>query len=341
MGVITDILTVVDDAVAGVAREGFVTLAGSIGGVITAGSALLVVLLGINVVAQFRPMTFASFFAFGIKIALVGIFSQTWANFLVIYEVITQVPDSIGSAIIGLTGVDSTGGLYAALDSMVARVTEYGDTIGDSAGWVFGAVLGVVVLVIAATFAAIAAGIIAYAKIVLTLMVVFAPVAILCSLFKPTMPLFEAWSRSIIGYALMPIAAAGAAGIVIAVAGEIAGSSPDPDNVDTLSLIFPFIVVLILSAGIMTQVPAIAMGLSGTIGLASNALGLSGLAKRGLVNSGKVGRRGLGETGYHGAQMIEGTKARLNAAASAPSSISARTNPAARLVQTQALRQNK
>lgn len=339
MGVIRDILGVVDTAIDTVAETGFASAAGSVGGVITAGSSLLVVLLGINIVAQFRPMTFASFFAFGIKIALVGIFAQSWTNFQVIYNIITQVPDSIGASILAVSGSGSEAGLYAALDSMVAQVTEYGDTIGDSAGWVFGAVLGVVVLVIAAAFAAIAAGIIAYAKIILTLMVVFAPIAILCSLFKPTMPLFEAWSRSIIGYALMPIAAAGAAGIVIAVAGEIAGSAPDPDNVETLSLIFPFIVVLFLAAGIMLAVPSIAMGLSGAIGLASNAVGLSGLAKRGLVNTGKVGRRGIGETGHRGAQLVEATKARMNGPATA--TISPRTNPAARLVQTQALRPNK
>ncbi|MDN5788997.1 type IV secretion system protein, partial [Pseudorhodobacter sp.] len=162
----------------------------------------------------------------------------------------------------------------------------------DNAGWVFGAVLGVAVWIIAAFFAAVAAGIIAYAKIVLTLMVVFAPIAIVCSLFKPTQTLFDAWSRSIIGYAFMPIAAAGAAGIVIAVAGQVAGSSPDPNNVDTLSLIFPFIVVLVLSAGIMLAVPSIAMGLSGAIGIASNAVGLSGLVKSGAAGGGAAVMRG-------------------------------------------------
>ena len=336
MGVITDILTVVDDAVAGVAEDGFAQIAGSIGGVVSISSALLVVLLGINIVAQIRPMAFASFLAFGTKIGLVGIFAQSWTNFHVIYGMITQVPDSIGAAIIGLTGVTTTGGLYAALDAMVSQVTEYGDTIGDSAGWVFGAFLGVVVWVIAALFAAIAAGIIAYAKILLTLMVVFAPIAILCSLFKPTMQLFEAWSRSIIGYAFMPIAAAGAAGIVIAVAGEIAGSAPDPDSVETLNLIFPFIVVLFLAAGIMLAVPAIAMGLSGAIGIASNATGLSGLAKRGVVNSGSVGRRGIGETGYRGSQLIDATKAKMYATSSP--AVPPRSSPSARLAQTKALR---
>ena len=126
MGVITDILSVVDNAVEGVSEAGFSQIAGTVGGVISAGSALLVVLLGINIVVQIRPMSFGSFFAFGIKITLVGIFAQSWPNFQVVYTVITQVPDSIGSAIISLTGVTSTGGLYTALDSMVSQVTEYG-----------------------------------------------------------------------------------------------------------------------------------------------------------------------------------------------------------------------
>jgi type IV secretion system protein VirB6 len=225
---------------------------------------------------------------------------------------------------------------------MVSQVTEYGDTIGDSAGWVFGAVLGVVVWVIAAIFAAVSAGIIAYAKIILTLMVVVAPVAILCSLFKPTMSIFEAWSRSIIGYAFMPIAAAGAAGIVIAIAGEIANTTPDPDGVDTLNLIFPFIVVLFLAAGIMLAVPSIAMGLSGTIGIASNAAGLSGLAKIGVVRSGQIGRRAMGETGYYGSKAISETQARMNAPTSVSTSAPPpRSSPAARLAQTQSLRPNK
>lgn len=341
MGVVTDILTVVDDAVAGVSEAGFTQLAGSVGGVISAGAVVLVGLIGANALAQIRPVSFGTSIAFGVKVSLVGIFAQSWPNFQVIYNIITEVPDSIGAAIIGLTGVTTTGGLYEALDSMVAQVTAYGDTIGDHAGWVFGAVLGVVVLVIAAAFAAIAAGIIAFAKIILTVMVVFAPVAITCSLFKPTMQLFEAWSRSIIAYAIMPIAAAGAAGISIAVAGEIAGTAPDPDSVDTLSLIFPFIVILFLSAGIMLTVPSIAMGLSGAIGIATNAAGLTGLARQGVVKTGSVGRRAVGEAGYRGSQMIDNAKAQINGSADTAGALSPKTSPAARLAQTQALRRKK
>lgn len=341
MGVITDILSVVDATVNTVAETGFTQMAGTVGGVISVGAGLLVVLLGINVVMQIQPMSPGSFFAFAIKIGLVGIFAQSWPNFQVIYNIITQVPDSIGAAILDVGGGQTAAGLYAALDAMVSRVTAYGDAIGDRAGWVFGAVLGALVFLVAGAFAAVAAGIIAFAKIVLTLMIVFAPFAIVCSLFKPTLPLFEAWTRSIIGYALMPIAAAGAAGIIVAVAETIASGGPNPDSVETLSLIFPFIVVLILAAGIMTQVPAIAMGLSGAIGLASNAFGMTGLTKQGLVKTGAMGRKATGQTGSWGSQFMESARARMNGSPDGASSISPKTNPAARLAQTQALRQKK
>lgn len=117
---------------------------------------------------------------------------------------------------------------------------------------------------------------------------------ILASLFKPTQSLFEAWSRATIGYALMPVAAAGAAGVIVAIAQNIGDASADPDSVDTISLILPFLVILILSAGIMAAVPSIASNLSGVVAIASNAIGLTGLARRGVINTGEYGAGGIG-----------------------------------------------
>jgi hypothetical protein len=285
MGVIRDILGQVDAAVNTVAQDGFVSSAASVGNVISAGATLLVVLLGINAVMQLRPLPFGTGFAFGIKVALVGIFAQSWDNFSVIYGVVTQVPDSIGASILALTGSGDEAGVYESLDNMVARITAYGDTIGDRAGWVFGAVLGAIFFV----FAAITAGIIAYARIVFALMIVIAPFMIVTSLFKPTQSLFEAWSRATIGYALMPVAAAGAAGIIVAIAEAIGDASADPGDVETVSLILPFLVILILSAGIMASVPYIASNLTGVVGIASNAVGLTGLARQGFVNTREYG----------------------------------------------------
>ena len=158
-------------------------------------------------------------------------------------------------------------------------------------------------------FAAVTAGIIAYARIVFTLMIVIAPFMILTSLFKPTQSLFEAWSRATIGYALMPVAAAGAAGIIVAIAETVGEASVDPDSVETVSLILPFLVILLLSAGIMVAVPSIASNLTGVVALASNAVGLTGLARRGVIDAteygiGGAGRLATGRTPYELRQSV-------------------------------------
>jgi hypothetical protein len=289
MGIIRDILSQVDTAVDTVAQDGFLDSAAAVGNVITAGAVLLLILLGINVVMQLRPMTFGTAFAFGIKLSLVSIFAQSWDNFQIIYRIANDVPNSLGAAILDLTGTGDEAGIYASLDNMVARITAYGDAIGDQAGWVFGAVLGAIFFVLSALFAAVTAGIIAFAKIVFALMIVIAPFMIITSLFKPTQSLFEAWSRATIGYALMPVAAAGAAGIIVAIAEAIGDASADPVDVETVSLILPFLVILLLSAGIMASVPYIASNLTGVMGIASNAVGLTGLARRGIVNTSDYG----------------------------------------------------
>ena len=294
MGIITDILEQVDDAIDSVAEAGFVEAAGQVGDVLGVGSVLLLIILGISVVTQLRPMTFGSAFAFGLKISLIGIFAQSWENFEVIYRIVSDVPEAIGSRILALTATGDETGVYESLDSMVNRITAYGDAIGDRAGWVFGAVLGAIFFVLSAIFAAVTAGIIAYARIVFTLMIVIAPFMILTSLFKPTQSLFEAWTRATIGYALMPVSAAGAAGIIVAIAESIGDASADPDNVETVSLILPFLVILLLSAGVMAAVPFIASNLTGVMGIASNAIGLTGLARRGVVNAGEYGAGGAG-----------------------------------------------
>ena len=131
MGIIRDILAEVDTAIESVAEEGFVSSAAPIGDVISAGSALLLLLLGISVVMQLRPMTFGSAFAFGVKVALVGIFAQSWDNFSIVYAIVTDVPESVGASILALTDSGTEAGVYESLDRMVNRITAYGDAIGD------------------------------------------------------------------------------------------------------------------------------------------------------------------------------------------------------------------
>jgi hypothetical protein len=297
MGIITDTLEVIDGAIGTVAQQGFEAGAGSLGTTISVGASLLVALMGANVVAQIKPMSMGSFVAFGVKLSLVAIFAQSWGNFSVVYGILTDVPQSIGNSILNVTGAGDPEGLYGSLDRMLARNTEYGDAIGDSAGWVFGAFLGVVFYLIASVFAAVAAGIIAYASIMLTVMVVLAPFAIVCSMFHATSSIFDAWSRSTIGYAAMPIVTGGALGIIVAAGDQILRTAVDPDTVNEISLILPFLTIMFLSVGIMMAIPTVAQNVTGAFGLASNAAGLTNLAREGMVRTGEGAGRAAGHVG--------------------------------------------
>lgn len=297
MGIITETLNAIDGAIGTVAQQGFEAGAGSVGTTISVGASLLVALMGANVVAQIRPMTMGSFIAFGVKLTLVAIFAQSWGNFSVVYGILTEVPQSIGNSLIGLTAMGSPDGLYASLDLMLSRITEYGDAIGDNAGWVFGAFLGALFYVIAAIFAAVGAGIIAYASIMLTAMVVVAPFAIVCSMFHATSSIFDAWSRSTIGYAAMPIVTGVMLGIIVAAGSQVMDSTDPADAVEEISMFLSFLAIMFLSVGVMLAIPAVAQNVTGAFGLASNAAGLTGLAREGMVRSGEGLGRGAGHVG--------------------------------------------
>jgi type IV secretion system protein VirB6 len=133
----------------------------------------------------------------------------------------------------------------------------------------------------------------------------------------------------------MPVAAAGAAGIIVAIAEAIGDTSADPGNVATVSLILPFLVILILSAGIMASVPYIASNLTGVMGIASNAIGLTGLARRGMVNSGMHSANSMTRisTGKSPQEIKRGLNDSLSSVGS-----SVRQSPAAALTAIKSLR---
>lgn len=289
MGIITDTLTTIDAVVGSIAEDAFTAGAAAVGNTITGGAVLLLALMGANVALQIRPMTLGSTVAFGIRLVVVSIFAQSWANFSVIYAILTDVPQSIGNGVLAMTDVGDAGGLYGSLDLMLARVTEYGDAISDGAGWLGGAVLTSLFFLLSAAFAAVAAGILAFATIMLTVMIVVGPFAIVCSLFKATNSIFEAWSQATIGYAAMPIVTGVVLGVVASAGERIMITAVLPEDVAAIDVVLPFVTIMLLSIGVMATIPSLSQNITGAFGLASNAAGLTGTMRRGMIDAGTGG----------------------------------------------------
>ena len=116
------------------------------------------------------------------------------------------------------------------------------------------------------------------AKIMLAVLIAIAPLAVACTLFKQTAPIFEGWVKLAIGFAFVPLLVAAMAGFTIATAQGV--TPPDLAMVETLGDAISFIVIMLLGAGLMVLVPSFAQSLAATnIGLAGVAANAAGLAK--------------------------------------------------------------
>ncbi|MEM6944490.1 MAG: type IV secretion system protein [Pseudomonadota bacterium] len=282
MPLIADILDAIDAAVAETAESGFAIVAGEMGAVVVAGSAIVVGMLGANVLMQLRPMTVAAFFSAALRIVLIAVFALSWSNFANVYDIISQSPQFVGGLVMVAAGPEDPSSLYQSLDGMLAQIAEVGTALGQDSGWMLGAILTGIFYILVAVFAAVAAGVIAFGLIVFTVMIVVAPFFITLSLFGVTRSLFDAWVRSTLGYAMIPLAAGGVLGVIATVGETFLDAVPDNPG-ENLGIALPFITVMVLSLGVMATIPAIAQGLAGTLALASNAVGLTALARSGLA----------------------------------------------------------
>lgn len=140
---------------------------------------------------------------------------------------------------------------------------------------------------VAALMATVSIIVISAAKIMIGVLVIFAPIAIACTLFKVTAPLFDRWVNLALGFALYPMLTSGMAAFTIAIARDLTPASLA--SVQTIGDVLSFVVVMMLGTGLMAMVPTIAQS------LASTATGLGSVAASTFRTADSA--KGYGRTG--------------------------------------------
>ena len=289
MAIILDIMNRIDGTVSGVAAPVFAELQTQIAPIVGIGSTLIIALLGINIATQTVPLTVRTFLDICIRIVLVTLFLN-YSNISVPYEALTNAPSEFGAKVLNAMSGGAAGSLYEGVDDLFVSALEVGDSISQEAGWLAGALVSIFVFVIAASMAAVTIVVLGGAKIGIAILLFIAPIAVICTLFKQSAPIFEAWVKLAIGFSFVPLLVAAMAGFVLAAADAVSG---DIAGAETLSDIISFIVVMIIGAGLMLAVPSLAQSLAATsIGLgesASRAAGWRSQATRGAANAARGG----------------------------------------------------
>lgn len=149
-----------------------------------------------------------------------------YANLSVPYEALTNAPAELGAGILNsLSGGDVTN-LYDGIDDLYSQALNVGQAISQNGGWLAGALTSVIMFLVAAAMATITIIVLSAAKIMLAVLVAIAPVAVACTLFKQSAPLFEAWVKLAIGFAFVPLFVAAMAGFTIATGEAVAPRDP-------------------------------------------------------------------------------------------------------------------
>ena len=238
-------------------------------------------LIAANSLMQFQPMRMGSFVTWAARYVLILSVATTWAQFNVIFNILTNVPDSYGGILLNAAGGGAGGsaaGLNSSMDNMVTEVFTLADTANSNTSFLGVSITGVLLGVLGSIMATVAIIVSAIAKIGLALAVGLAPLAIASMMFRGTSQLFESWSRFTLGFAVIPLVLAGIMGAIIGVGSGLIGTS---GSATALSEIAGFLIVALAAIFMMYQVPTLSSGLAGSIvaaagaGFVASGIGLS------------------------------------------------------------------
>ena len=331
---IEDTLDLIDGAISSYAETVFTGFAGPVTTVIQAGGLVGLALIAANAVMQFVPIRMTSYLTWGVRYVMVLSVATSWSQFQFVYDILTNVPGSIGAALIGATSAPN---LNAALDQMVTEIFNFSDRANEESGWLGISLTAVVLVVLGALMACVAILVSALAKIGLAMSVSFAPIFIASLLFSATRQLFETWTRFTLGFALIPLVLAGVMGAVIGVGQSLVSTASGATEISQAAA---FIIVVFAAVFMMYQIPSLVTGLAGSIVTTGTGLAEArAAARQGQATAGSIAGVATAPVRYG-----YGAAARVDAGSQAASAV--RDNGAGRIGQaaafvTQAVRMGR
>lgn len=281
---ISDTLTRIDTAILNYAEAVYGSFAGPMTGALQAMGLAGIAFVAFNSFASMYPVRMSEYIKWGVRYVILLSLATTWAQFAPFFDIITNVPGSIGAALLAQTGAPN---LNVAMDDMVTNIFNISDDVSRRAGTLdIGMAITSAILTILGAFMATVAIIVAsVGKIGLAMAVALAPIFIGCLMFRATSDLFTTWTRWTLGFAFIPLALAGIMGAVIGVGSSMIIA---PGGMTRLGDAAGFLIVVLAGIIMMSQIPTIVNGLAG--GIVATASGLKEMQNAGGATRGAVRR---------------------------------------------------
>jgi type IV secretion system protein VirB6 len=308
MAIVSKILDQLDATVMATGQTYFENTSAALGPVITLMTALLLGLVGLNMVFGVYRMGMRDSWQLFWRIVLIYIFALSWENFQVLYDVLSEASGELAMSFFKVAQADLASP-DAAMDNISVQMSDTVDGAARSVSSIMrGLVAGLLYIILAVLMAAYVL-VVGFAKIMIAFLLGMAPLAMAATLFEKTKTLFEAWLTSFVGYLLYPIAAAGVVGAILSVAEQ---QFMEQDRVQNLSMMLGFLVVVITGIFALYSIPQAASNITGQFNLASmtpQALNMVASPTR-MAGSGVASRVGMRASALKDGMLHDGKSAR-------------------------------
>lgn len=220
------------------------------------------------------------------KMLVILVLITSWTDFQIfVMDVVTNTPSELAgellkSATIGAPDADSAN---TALGDFYDRAIQVSKKINEGAGWNVAIIAyGWAVFLAGLALTGYALILIALSKIAVALMLAVAPFFILMLIFAQTKTLFEGWLRTTLNYALIPIFVYGLLSLLLVLVNKslVKMEASVTATSEIMTYAAPFLLVCVISVGLLMQVMNLASGIAG--GLSLQTMGLGKMAAKGI-----------------------------------------------------------
>src|SRR6056297_86274 len=261
------------------AQTQFGSVAATVGTLLVLGTTLVVILIFLNMIYQYKAMDGRTAFWLAVKIGLIGIFATNWVQFNAFSSAILAGIDSISGALVASVGggIPGPSGTFAEeFDRLIAELGDYLNAAGSELNWMAGAMLDIVGVLLLSILGGLAAFILVASRLMIALLIGIAPVMIFLTLFEVTKDYFARWLSALISFAIYPIVIAGVFATITGVSSALIAELGDPEGASNIGALLPFFMMVLLAKGFIIATPFIVRAISGNIMMPALSGGLGG-----------------------------------------------------------------
>jgi type IV secretion system protein VirB6 len=319
--VLNTVFTDLDNVGTSVVQSLYTSIGTDLQPVFTIGVTVYIAYYGYEIVFGRATMSATDLVWRIVRLGVIYALAFTWGDFqTVAVNTLSQTSDSLGGTICTAVAAQVQGGSNACVsssgtgaESVIATALNgiwvSGSTTAQNitqAGGTFGVglmILGLMVDILVALFIVEAMFMVVMGKLALYVLLGLAPIFVAMALFRFSFSLFNGWMRSCLTYSIVPLLTYGFIGFFTGLISAQQTSLNSAVSGSTVSMvdIAPFVIMCVLGALLMTQIPAIAAGIAGgtgfhhvsAVGVASGMLARDVLRGEGNASGGRPGGRGV------------------------------------------------